>query len=108
MSPPQIIDVINQKGGVGKTTLACSLETYLSEILHFRVLVLDLYPQGHVAISFGKRRDDGMYRWVVKGQPIESVFQKINEYLCIVSNDQSNLNIKEHINRASFREQHTQ
>lgn len=104
MSYSQIINVISQKGGVGKTTLAISLGYYLSLYLHLKILILDLDPQGHVAVGFGKKRDDGMYRWIVKRQSIESVSQKINEYLFVISNDQSNLFIEEHINRASFRE----
>jgi chromosome partitioning protein len=104
MSKPFVIDIISQKGGVGKTTLTISLAVYLASYLHLRILILDLDPQGHVAVGFGKNRDDGMYQWIVKGQSIESVSKKINEYLYIVSNDQSNLYIEEHINRASFRE----
>jgi len=38
-----IISVLNQKGGVGKTTLALSLSSYLSK--KFKVLVIDADPQ---------------------------------------------------------------
>ena len=70
---PRVLAVANQKGGVGKTTTAVNLGACLAD-LGYRVLVVDLDPQGNASTGLGINIRDlhgSMYDVILHDLPIE-------------------------------------
>jgi chromosome partitioning protein len=74
---PRILAIANQKGGVGKTTTAVNLGAALAE-LGYRVLVVDLDPQGNATTGLGinpRSLDASVYDVLMHDTPIEDTIE---------------------------------
>ena len=54
---PYVIAIANEKGGVGKTTTTLAIGTILAQ-RDYRVLLIDLDPQGNLTLSLGYKPHD--------------------------------------------------
>ena len=72
MANKTIVSIVNQKGGVGKTTTAVTLAHGLA-IQGREVLLLDLDPQGQCASSLGLIQEPGVFNLLVGGQTLRDV-----------------------------------
>ena len=72
----KIIAVVNQKGGVGKTTTAVNLSACLVE-RRCRVLMVDLDPQANATSALGLAKSEGasVYRALLGAGDLESSIQ---------------------------------
>jgi chromosome partitioning protein len=74
---PRVIAIANQKGGVGKTTTTVNLGAALAE-LEYRVLVIDLDPQGNATTGLGidaRNFELSMYDVIMRDQPLEDCIE---------------------------------
>jgi chromosome partitioning protein len=75
--PKKVLAVVNQKGGVGKSTTAVNLAAALGDVGQ-RVLLVDLDPQGNATSGFGlnkNRRDVCIYDALLGETPIEQIIE---------------------------------
>ncbi len=73
MTLPRVISIANQKGGVGKTTTAVNLGAALAEI-GYRVLVVDLDPQGNATTGLGishRNVEGSIYDVIMNDTPVD-------------------------------------
>jgi chromosome partitioning protein len=83
------IAVINQKGGVGKTTTTANLGAALAH-RGLRILLVDLDPQGHLTLHFGVELSDEqstVYDILTSGTPAGEVVVPVRERIALIPAD---------------------
>ena len=81
MSKTEIVSIINQKGGVGKTTTAINLAAGLA-LKNKKILVIDLDPQGNATTGLGLSNSEN------SGETIYGVLNGTKNILEVVKNTQ--------------------
>lgn len=79
------IAIINQKGGVGKSTSAVNLSAALAEAGK-RVCLMDLDPQSHASLHLGVvlgERDPSMYEVLTGDTPLATIRRRVSERLWV-------------------------
>jgi chromosome partitioning protein len=83
------IAIINQKGGVGKTTTSVNLGAALARAGK-RVCILDLDPQAHATTHLGIEPDGqtpSMYDVLIDNKPLAEVRKQVEDNLWLVGSD---------------------
>jgi chromosome partitioning protein len=89
-SPPRIIALMNQKGGVGKTTTTANLGAAIAE-LGKKVCLIDLDPQAHLTINYGVEPSapgeefPGLYEMLTAERSFLEAVHKIDDNTALVA-----------------------
>lgn len=72
-----VLTLLNEKGGVGKTTLATHLAAGLA-VSGLRVMLIDADPQGHATLTFGLKKEAGLLNLLVNEWDFDEVIRVPN------------------------------
>lgn len=95
----RIVAIVNQKGGVGKTTTAINLGAALARS-GSRVVIVDLDPQGNASTGLGieaERRDRTTYELLLEGMDLDDAMQSTeieNLFIVPATSDLSSADIE--------------
>jgi len=71
-----VITLLNEKGGVGKTTVATHIGAGLA-VKGYRVIIADADPQGHATVSLGMNKEPGLYDLLVRDASFNDVLRRV-------------------------------
>ena len=100
-----VISIINQKGGVGKTTTTINLAAGLARSNN-KTLIIDMDPQAHSTFGFNIERPEKNISHVLDDVvPIKEVIHPINSHLSIIPSSIRLSVCSEKLYSAAFREE---
>jgi len=88
------ICIINQKGGVAKTTTALNLAAGLSRNER-KILLIDLDPQSNIELYINLENSNTAYDFIFQSVPLEECVNKIAKNLDIVKGDNRLLRVED-------------
>lgn len=72
----KVLTLLNEKGGVGKTTLAVHIAAGLA-IRGKRVLVIDADPQAHATVALGVKKEPMLHDLLVRDLPFQQAVRAV-------------------------------
>ncbi len=98
-----ILAIINQKGGVGKTTTAVTLAHGLARA-GTATLLVDLDAQGNVADALGQPKRGGLYDVLIGKAGARAVQRAVRPGLDVIVSDKTTVEAKQILSGMTFRE----
>lgn len=99
----KVLSIVNQKGGVGKTTTAVTLGHGMA-VAGKRVLLVDLDSQGNVADALGLDKTDALYRFLTDRVGDGAITSSGRDRLDVILSDKTTLRAKHRLVEMNFRE----
>lgn len=72
----KVITLLNEKGGVAKTTMAVHAAAGLA-IKGYRVVLIDADAQGHATIALGLKKEPGFYDLIVREANFQDILRRV-------------------------------
>jgi chromosome partitioning protein len=73
----KIITLLNEKGGVGKTTLSTHIAAGLA-LRGQRVILVDADPQGHATVALGLTKEPMLHDLLVRDLPFQQALRRVD------------------------------
>ncbi|MDR1533680.1 MAG: ParA family protein [Planctomycetota bacterium] len=85
----KIVAMMNQKGGVGKTTATVNIGAFLARENHKRVLLVDIDPQGSLSEHVGlppRDNEDSIYDVLIEGVDPRRIIRRVRGFEVLPAN----------------------
>src|ERR1700731_1324698 len=85
--------IVNQRGGVSKTTTTATLARFLSDC-GMRVLIVDADPQASMGIVLGLRPKRYLYEFVVHNRPFEECVERAGSNIDVLCSNRETTRVE--------------